>query len=94
MKREDIDALTLDPKVKADLFGLFDKITTQETALEDLRKKVPTSSQKVVEGVDHEKFLAATAELQRLKDEMASKIGNKGGEEGEAFLSAFAPFFS
>lgn len=93
MNKADIEALQLDDKIKTDLLSLFEKIETKETELIAIRAKVPTSSQKVVESIDHDKFIAATKELETLKQSMASKLGDKGGEEGDEFLTAFASFF-
>lgn len=93
LKKEDITALTLDDKIKTDLLGLLTEIDTKESELVKMRASAPTDSQTVVSKVDQAKFEAATTELAALKETMAAKLGEKGGEEGEAFLSAFASFF-
>jgi type I site-specific restriction endonuclease len=95
LNKENVLALKLAPEVEADILALLEGVTTKETELENLRKKVPTDSQKVVEGVDFDKFKAATTELEKLKKELAEKLENQPGqEEGETLLSAFASFFS
>ncbi len=93
LTKDSITALQLDETVKADLLSLFDDITTRENEIKDLRTKVPTDSQKVVNDVDFTKYEAAVKELDTLKQELASKL-EKTGDEGESILSAFSQFFA
>jgi capsule polysaccharide export protein KpsE/RkpR len=93
LTKDSIAKLEIADELKADILALFGQIETQQTEVESIRKKLPTDSQKIVESVDYEKFQTATAELERLKTEMAAKLQNEAGEEGETFLAAFSAFF-
>lgn len=93
LKKENIAALQIPDDLKADLLSLFDTIETKESELDKLREKVPTDSQKVVEGVDYDKYLAATEELKTLKEQLAAKLGKEGGQEGGSILTVFSSFF-
>lgn len=88
-----INALTIGDDVKAELLKLFGQVKAKETELDKLRAKVPTDSQKVVEGVDHDRFIAATAELQALKDSMKSKLDDNATKKDAPLLAAFSAFF-
>lgn len=92
LTKKDIEAAELVPEVKADILSLFDSVEAKESELTKLRAKVPTDSQRVVDSVDHDKFIAATKELEKLKQEMAAKLQMQPAES--AGLAAFAAFFS
>ncbi len=93
INKSSIAALEISEELKADLLELFGMVETKQNEVEELRKKVPTDSQKVVESVDFDKFTAATTELEKLKTELAEKLKNQPSEVRETTLSAFAPFF-
>lgn len=98
ISRNAIDGLELTPEIKSDILSLFDSIEEKESELTKLRAKIPTDSQRVVENTDYAKFESATAELEKLKQEMAKKIETPAvqtakEENPDAFLAAFAPFF-
>ncbi len=91
--KSSIAALEISDELKADLTELFGLIDTKQTEVEELRKKVPTDSQKVVESVDFDKFQSATTELEKLKGELAEKLRTQPAGTYETLISAFAPFF-
>ncbi len=91
--KENIDALEIAPELKADIKAIFDQIEGKETELVELKKKVPTDSQKVVESVDFAKYEAATKELDTLKSDLALKLQQEGGRAGKGILAAFPMFF-
>jgi len=93
LTKEALEKLEIAPELKADILALFGDIETKQTEVESMRKRVPTDSQKVVESVDYDKFTAATAELQKMKDELAAKLQREGSEESGTFLAAFSSFF-
>lgn len=94
LKKSDIENLELTPEIKADILEIFADIENKESELASLRAKIPTDSQKVVESVDYDKFVAAQNELQKLKDEMQQKIEQSTShEKSEPFFTAFPSFF-
>lgn len=93
LTKTDLEKLEIAPELKASILELFGEIETRETALDNMRKKVPTDSQTVVNSVDHTKFLEATKELETLKQKMADKLASDGTEESDNFLYAFRSFF-
>lgn len=94
LTKKDIETANLAPELTAEIMSLFDDVEKKESELTKLRAKIPTDSQKVVESVDHDKFLAATKELEELKNKIASKLQEDATEESEGVLSAFSAFFS
>lgn len=94
LTKDTVASSELPDDIKSDLMELFGLIDTKENELAEIRKKVPTDSQKVVETVDHEKFLAATKELEYLKKKVESALIKEGSEEGDTMLSAFRSFFA
>lgn len=90
----DLEKLEIAPELKADITELFGLAETKEKEITALRAKIPTDSQKVVSAMDHEKFVAATTELEKLKLEIAAKLETDKTGEGSALLAAFSPFFS
>lgn len=92
--KKDIEGANLAPELATEILSLFDDVKAKETEITGLRAKLPTDSQKVVESVDHQKFLDATAELERLKQEIAAKLESDGSKESDSFLTAFSAFFS
>lgn len=94
LTKKELESAGLAPDLLAELLSLFDDVTTKENEIATLRAKVPTDSQKVVESVDHDKFIAATAELDALKKQIEGKLLQDQSTESECLLSAFAPFFS
>lgn len=74
IKRSDIESLEMEDERKNELLSLFDTLDEKESEIQSLRKKLPTDSQKVVDSVDYEKFTAATAELERLKAQIAESL--------------------
>lgn len=93
--KDKISALDISDELKADIAALFGQIEAKETEVEGLRKKVPTDSQKVVESVDFEKFETATAELAKLKSDLAKKVETETTtEESDGISAAFPQFFS
>lgn len=93
LTKDQIAALVLPDDIKADIIALFSDIEAKQTEVDSIRAKLPKDSQKIVESVDYDKFVAATEELNALKKEMESKLDKDGGTAGGALLSAFAPFF-
>lgn len=92
LKKADIEKLELSAEIKSDLLGLFDEIGTKENELATLRAKAPKDTETVVSSVDFEKYKSATAELEKLKTELATKLDSTG-EQGENLLTMFAGFF-
>lgn len=88
-----IDSLEISDDLKADLKELFGSISAKETEISGMKAKLPTDSQKVVESVDYDKFVAAQAELARLKTELESKVNQAPAGEGDNILAAFSSFF-
>lgn len=92
--KDKISSLEISDELKADITALFDQISDKETEVTELRKKVPSDSQKVVESVDFEKFEAATKELTTLKEELQKKIQTETTtEESSGISAAFPQFF-
>jgi len=92
--KDKIAALEISDELKADILALFEQVSAKETEVENLRKKVPSDSQKVVESVDFEKFEAATKELETLKADLQKKIETETtSEESEGISAAFPQFF-
>ena len=93
LTKEEITKLEIPQETKDGILVLFADIETQQKEVDSIRAKMPKDSQKIVESVDYDKFVAATTELAKLKEEMAAKLNEDGGEDGESILSAFASFF-
>lgn len=93
LTKDKISALEISEELKKDILALFGDIEGKQEEVENLRKKVPTDSQKVVESVDYEKFLVATTELDQMKKDLQKKLETETGSESEAALAAFPQFF-
>lgn len=94
LTKKDIEDAGLKPELLTEVLALFDDVTVKEDELAKLRAKVPTDSQKIVESVDHEKFVAATAELEKLKTEIAAKLQREDIESGTGFSTIFSELFA
>lgn len=93
LTKTELEKLEIAPELKASILELFGEIETKETALTEMRKKVPTDSQTVVASVDHQKFIEATKELEKLKTELANKLQLENSAESNHLLSMFRGFF-
>ena len=87
--KENIQTLEIPDETKTDLLSLFDSIQGKETEITELRQKVPTDSQRIVESVDFERYKAAVAELETLKQELSKKLPDKKGESVWDFFNFF-----
>ena len=80
---------------KADLLALFDETEASEKSLAELRAKIPTDSQTVVDKVEFSKLTETAAHNEKLKGELAEKMEElQLAQKGTDPLIAFRPVLS
>jgi len=93
IKKETLLAIAgLSDDDKANLSALFDETLATEKTLAELRAKVPTDSQTVVDSVEFKKLQETAARNEELKKELAEKMEALSlAKSGVDPLEAFKP---
>ena len=90
--REQIQGLTVEDPLKAELLSLFDGIIEREKTISNLQAKVPGDSQQIVEKVDYAAFQNAQKELAEHKQKLAELLATKKPNSDE-FIFPFSGLF-
>lgn len=95
VSRETLEKLAgLSDDDRADLLALFDGVKEKDTEIENLRKKMPTDSQTVVETVDFKKLQDTAKEREDLITKLKGRLAELDVKKEEIEtdpLAAFGP---